>query len=265
MDPITIIKAIFLGIVEGFTEFIPISSTAHLILSAKLIDFSNFQNGVFEIIIQLGAILAVIVFYRKKFLEVFLGIISQQSSQNFILNIAIAFLPSAVFGLIFYKTIKLLFFNPVSIAIALIIGGIAILIVEKINIKPKYSNVDNLSILQSLKIGLFQILSMIPGVSRSGATIIGGLLLKLDRKTATEFSFFLSVPTILAASLFDLYKNYDSLDNNKIMLILIGFIVSFLSSLIVIKWFINFVSNHSFVIFAYYRIILGSILLIILV
>lgn len=264
MDFIAVIKAIFLGVIEGLTEFIPVSSTAHLLLSSKLIDFSYIKNDVFEIVIQLGAILAVCVFYRKKILDVLLSIAHKKSSQNFTLNILVAFLPAAVFGLIFHKMIKLMFFNPLSIAWALIVGGAIILLVEKLDIKPKYSKVEDLSILQSLKIGLFQIVSMIPGVSRSGATIIGGLLLKLDRKTATEFSFFLSIPTIFAASIFDFYKNYNSFDSSKISLILIGFVTAFFSSLIVIKWFINFVSNHSFKIFAYYRILLGLILLVIL-
>jgi len=264
MDFIAIIKAIFLGAVEGLTEFIPVSSTAHLLLSSKLIDFSYIKDGVFEIVIQLGAILAVVVLYRQKILDVLLGIFNKKSSQNFIINILVAFLPAAIFGLLLHKIIKLMFFNPTSIAIALIVGGIVMLVVEKMDIKPKYSQIDNLSIGQSLKIGLFQVVSMIPGVSRSGATIIGGLLLKLDRRTSAEFSFFLSIPTIFAASIFDFHNNYSSFDSGKISLIVVGFIAAFLSSLVVIKWFINFVSNHSFRVFAYYRIILGLVLLLIL-
>ncbi len=264
MDFIAAIKAIFLGAIEGLTEFIPVSSTAHLLLSSKLIDFSYIKDDVFEIVIQLGAILAVVVLYRQKILDVLLSFFHKKSSQNFIINILIAFLPAAIFGLLFHKIIKLMFFNPISIALALIIGGIIILVVEKLEIKPKHFQIDDLSIKQSLKIGLFQVISMIPGVSRSGATIIGGLLLKLDRKTAAEFSFFLSIPTIFAASIFDFYKNYNSFDNSKISLIIIGFVAAFLSSLVVIKWFINFVSNHNFKVFAYYRILLGSVLLLIL-
>ena len=261
MDLTAIIKAMFLGIVEGLTEFIPVSSTAHLLLSSKLIDFSYIKDDVFEVVIQLGAILAVVVFYRQKILNVLLGAFKQKSSQNFIINIIIAFLPAAIFGLIFHKIVKLMFFNPISIAIALIVGGISILLVEKSDIKPQYSKIDDLSAWQALKIGLFQVISMVPGVSRSGATIIGGLLLRLDRKTAAEFSFFLSIPTIFAASIFDFYKNYQSLDSSKFILLAIGFLVSFLSALLVIRWFINFISKHSFKIFAYYRIMLGSILI----
>jgi undecaprenyl-diphosphatase len=261
MNFIAAIKAVFLGVIEGLTEFIPVSSTAHLLLSSKLVDFSYIKDDVFEIVIQLGAILAIIILYRKKIFDVIVNLFFEKSSQNFVLNILIAFLPAAVFGLLFHKLIKLMFFNPISIALALLIGGILILVVEKLAIKPKCCDVNNLSFKQSIGIGLFQIISMIPGVSRSGATIIGGLLLKLDRKTATEFSFFLSIPTIFAASIFDFYKNYSSFDNDKIYIIIIGFISAFLSSLVVIKWFINFVSNHSFKVFAYYRIILGLFLL----
>lgn len=264
MNFIAAIKAVFLGVVEGLTEFIPVSSTAHLLLLSKLVDFSYIKDDVFEIVIQLGAILAIIILYRQKIFDVLFNVFSKKSSQNFVLNILVAFLPAAFFGLVFHKLIKLIFFNPISIAIALLIGGILILVVEKLEIKPEYCDVNNLSFKQSFGIGLFQIISMIPGVSRSGATIIGGLLLKLDRKTATEFSFFLSIPTIFAASIFDFYKNYNSFDNDKIYIIIIGFIAAFLSSLVVIRWFINFVSNHSFKVFAYYRIVLGLFLLLIL-
>jgi undecaprenyl-diphosphatase len=261
MDFTAILKSIFLGIVEGLTEFIPVSSTAHLLLSSQFIDFSYIENGVFEIFIQLGAILAICVFYHKKIWQVMSGFFNNKSSQNFSFNIIIAFLPAAIFGLLFYKILKILFFNPISIALALIIGGIIIIAVERLNIKPKFEEIEELSKWQSLKIGLFQVVAMIPGVSRSGATIIGGLLLKLDRKTATEFSFFLAIPTIFAASIFELYKNYHLLDGSKIGLLTIGFIASFFSALIVIKWFINFVSHNSFKIFAYYRIALGIIII----
>ncbi len=264
MDLVAIYKAILLGIIEGLTEFVPVSSTAHLLLSAKFIDFSYIQNGVFEIVIQLGAILAVCVFYHKKIFKVASGIFTKKSSQNFTLNLIISFLPAAIFGLLFHKAIKLAFFNPFSIAIALIAGGIVILLVEKLNIKPKFLEVDSITKWQALKIGMFQIIAMMPGISRSGATIIGGLFLKLDRKTATEFSFFLSIPTIFAASVFDFYKNYESFNSDGFSLLAIGFVASFISALIVIKWFINFVSTHNFTIFAYYRILLGAIILMVI-
>ncbi len=260
-----IIKAILLGIIEGLTEFIPVSSTAHLLLSSQLIDFSLIKDGVFEVVIQMGATLAVCFFYRQKLLNIFLSFNHQKPlkdiCRNPAFNVFVAFLPAVIFGLLFHKIIKSLFFNSTSIAIALIIGGLIILLVEKLNIKPKYTELEQISIKQSLKIGLFQVLAMIPGVSRSGATIIGGLFLKLDRKTAIEFSFFLSIPTIFAASVFDFYQHYQSFDFNKILIILIGFVAAFFSSLLVIKWFINFISKNNFTVFAYYRIGLGLILL----
>lgn len=261
---ILVLKAIFLGIVEGLTEFIPVSSTAHLILASKFIDFSSVKNGVFEVVIQLGAIFAVCVLYRKKLFDSVVNFYRQKSARNFIFNILIAFLPSVIFGLLFYKTIKLLFFSPLVIAWALLIGGLAIIMIERYNIKPKYENIDKITKLHSLFIGLFQTLAMIPGVSRSGATIMGGLLLKLDRKTATEFSFFLSIPTIFSASIFDLYKNYQSLQIGDLELIIIGFISAFLSSIVLIKWFINFISKHDFVVFAYYRVVVGLLLILML-
>lgn len=265
MSFVAIIKAIILGFVEGLTEFIPVSSTAHLLLSSQLIDFSYFANGVFEVVIQLGAIMAVVVLYWQKLKSVLLGIFKEKSAQNFTLNVIIAFLPAAIFGLIFHKIIKFMFFNPTSIAVALIIGGLIIIWVEKSNIKPKYQKIDDLNKMTALKIGLAQILAMIPGVSRSGATIIGGLALKLDRKTATEFSFFLSIPTICAAAIFDFYNNYQSFDSSQIGLIAIGFLASFFSAILVIKWFINFVSRNNFIAFAYYRILLGIILIFIVI
>jgi undecaprenyl-diphosphatase len=261
---ILIIKAILLGIVEGITEFIPVSSTAHLLLASKLIDFSSIKNGVFEVVIQVGAICAVCVLYRKKLFDAVVNFYHQKSSRDFIFNIIIAFIPAVIFGLLLYSIIKLVFFSPAVIAWALIIGGIAIIIIEKSNLKPKCYKIDQISKLQALYIGLFQVLAMVPGVSRSGATIMGGLILKLDRKTATEFSFFLSIPTIFAASIYDFYKNYESLEFNDLGLIFIGFLSAFISSIILIKWFINFISKHNFMAFAYYRIIAGLVLIFVL-
>lgn len=261
MDLITIYKAVLLGIIEGLTEFLPVSSTAHLLLSSSYLDFSYIQNDVFEIFIQLGAIFAVCAFYHKKLFNVVFQILSNKSSQHLAISIIISFIPAAIIGFLFYGFIKVIFFNSFSIALALIIGGILILLIERMDIKPQTSSVEEVSYLQSFKIGLFQVIAMIPGISRSGATIMGGVLLKLDRKTATEFSFFLAIPTIFAASLFDLYQNYQLIDKSASILLAIGFITSFISSLIVIKWFIGFVSTHSFRIFAYYRIILGTIIL----
>lgn len=255
-----ILKSILLGIIEGLTEFIPVSSTAHLLISSYLIDFNTIQNGLFEIVIQLGAILAICVNYKEKIFNIVVNI-KDTKSQKFSINIILAFLPAAILGLLFHKFIKEVFFTNYSIAIALIIGGIAMLVFDKKNQDSQSTNIDEVSPKQALLIGLFQAIAMIPGTSRSGATIIGGLITGLNRKTATEFSFFLAIPTIAAATFYDLFKNLDSLNYDNIQLILIGLVSSFLSALVVIKWFINFVSKNSFFAFAIYRIIIGIIIL----
>ena len=261
MSFLVIFKAIFIGIIEGLTEFLPISSTAHLLITSEIINFKTVKNNVFEIFIQLGAIMAVCIFYRQKLLATTIGFFQEKSSRLFIFNILAAFLPSVIFGVLFYEIIKNIFFSLEYIAFALIIGGIIIIIVEKSKIKEKCSNVEDLSLARSLSIGLFQVLAMIPGVSRSGATIIGSMILGVNRKAATEFSFFLAIPTMFAAVIYDLYKNWQVLDIDNIQIILIGFFSAFISALLVIKWLLNFISNHNFMIFAYYRIILGCILI----
>ncbi len=255
------LKAVIIGIIEGLTEFIPVSSTAHLIIASKLSDFSYVNNGVFEIVIQLGAILAICVFYYKKLYTTTITFFTDKSSRRFFYNISLAFFPSVFFGVFFYNIIKTVFFSLEYISFALILGGIAIIFIEKANIKPKFDKIENLPKSKSLFIGLFQIIAMIPGVSRSGATIMGSLLLKLDRKTATEFSFFLAIPTIFGATIYDIYKNLNVLNTNSIEIISVGFVASFVSSLLVIKWLINFISHNSFIMFAYYRIIIGLIIL----
>jgi undecaprenyl-diphosphatase len=265
MEAIVILKSIILGIVEGLTEFIPVSSTAHLILASKISDFSYVQNGVFEIVIQLGAIMAVCVFYYKKLFSVATNFFIDKSSRRFVYNISLAFLPSVFIGALLYETIKTVFFSLEYISLALILGGIAIILVERSGIKPKFNKIEELSISKSIYIGLFQILSMIPGVSRSGATIIGSLILKVERKTATEFSFFLAIPTIFGAVTYDLYQNWSILNMQNIQVILIGFVSAFISSLFVIKWLINFVSNNNFIIFAYYRIFVGLVIFLVII
>lgn len=259
-------KAIILGVVEGLTEFLPVSSTAHLLLTSQIIDFTSIQNNLFEIVIQFGAILAICVIYRKKIFEVIFSL-NKKSSQKFSLNLFLAFLPSAVLGLIFHDFIKKVLFSNLVIALALIIGGIVMIIIDRNNSEsqlPKEkseSEIDNISLKQALLIGFFQSIAMIPGTSRSGATIIGGLLVGLKRKTATEFSFFLAIPTIFSATIYDLYQNSSDLNFENIQLILVGTIASFLSALLVIKWFIAFISKNSFVSFGIYRIIIGAIIL----
>lgn len=255
-----IFKAAFLGIVEGLTEFVPVSSTAHLLLSSYLIDFTRIKNNLFEIVIQLGAILAICVIYRKKFFDLLFHF-KKKSQQKFILNIILAFIPAAIIGATFHDLLKELFFNNFTIAIALIIGGIVMIIVDCRQEKSKVAEVENIKPLTAFYIGLFQCVAMIPGASRSGATIIGGLLLGLNRKIATEFSFFLAVPVIAAASIYDLYKSAAELSLENIEIISVGLLTSFISALLVVKWFLNFVSKNNFVPFGIYRIIVGIFVL----
>lgn len=253
-------KAIFLGIIEGLTEFIPVSSTAHLLISSYLIDFQTIKNSLFEIVIQFGAILAICVIYRQKIFSLIFNL-KQKSEQKFALNLALAFLPAAVLGALLHGFIKQFLFSNLVIALALIIGGVVMILVER---KPRAARVlelENISPLTSFKIGLCQSLAMIPGISRSGATIIGGLLLGLNRKTATEFSFFLAIPTIAAASFYDLLKNSGELTGANIELIVAGLLSAFFSAILVIKWFINFVSKHNFISFGIYRILVGILIL----
>ncbi len=265
-DFIDILKAVFLGLIEGLTEFIPVSSTAHLLIASKIINFQSISNNIFEVVIQLGAILAICVLYRKKIFDLIFKI-KERSQQKFILNVTLAFLPAAVIGVAIHDLIKTYLFSSSVIAIALIVGGILMIIIDR---NPKEQNskitdLDEITPKTAFFIGLFQCIAMIPGTSRSGATIIGGLLLGLGRKTATEFSFFLAIPTIAGASVYDFFKNSSELTSSNLYLILIGLVVSFLSALFVIKWFINFVSKHSFVSFGIYRIIIGILVLLFIV
>lgn len=262
MTLLLFIHAFILGVVEGLTEFLPVSSTGHLILSAHLLNTDIPSIKVFEIFIQLGAILAIVYEYKFLFIKK-LCTIKTKSSKLFFLNLFIAFLPAAIFGLIFHNQIKLFLFNPFVVSIALILGGFLILIIEN-NVRTSTINsIDNLTIKKALGIGLFQCLALIPGTSRSGATIMGGILLKLDRKTATEFSFFLAVPIMFAASFYDLIKNFNSLNADDLLFFSVGFVTSFFTALLIIRFFIKFIANNDFKIFAYYRIIIGVVFLII--
>jgi len=249
-----IIHSIIFGIVEGLTEFLPVSSTGHLILTAKLmgLDQTSFQKS-FEIIIQLGSILAVIFAFKDKIFK----------SIELWKRLIVAFLPTAILGFTLYKIIKSLF-SPYTVAYMLIIGGILFLIVEYFYKEKEHhiDKVDKVSFKQAFLIGLFQSLAMIPGTSRSGATIIGGLLIGLKRKTAAEFSFLLAIPTMLAATSYDILKNYQEFDTSNISALIVGFITAFIVALIIIKWFLNFIKKHSFISFGIYRIILGIIFLV---
>jgi len=249
-----IIHSIIFGIVEGLTEFLPVSSTGHLILTAKLMGLNqtSFQKS-FEIIIQLGSILAVIFAFKDKIFK----------SIELWKRLIVAFLPTAILGFTLYKIIKSLF-SPYTVAYMLIIGGILFLIVEYFYKEKEHhiDKVDKVSFKQAFLIGLFQSLAMIPGTSRSGATIIGGLLIGLKRKTAAEFSFLLAIPTMLAATSYDILKNYQEFDTSNISALIVGFITAFIVALIIIKWFLNFIKKHSFISFGIYRIILGIIFLV---
>jgi undecaprenyl-diphosphatase len=264
-------QAVILGIVEGLTEFLPISSTGHLILSAYVMGLEQATIDLFSIFIQIGAILAVCVYYWQKISVLSIGVIKRQKNALFVLkNLVIATLPAIIIGLLFGKKIKLYFFNPTSISVALILGGLIILWVERRAIKhPKTTHaLDNLATLENistkmaLKIGLCQTLALIPGTSRSGATIIGALYFGLPRALATEFSFFLGIPLLTGAGLYDIYKNIHLITPDIAISLAVGFFVSFIFALICIHALLKFVAKHSFVSFAYYRIIFGSLLLI---
>lgn len=257
-----LLKAILLGIVEGLTEFLPISSTGHLIVVGSLLDFHNEKGKVFEIVIQLGAILAVCWEYRKKIFKVVLGIPHESSAQRFAINILIAFLPAMVLGVLFHGIIKTYLFSPLTVACALIVGGFIILLIESKTRIPRIQHVEEMNWSDALKIGLAQSVAMFPGVSRSGATIMGGMIFGLSRTAATEFSFFLAIPTMTAATTYDLYKNWHLFSLSDIPLFAVGFIAAFISAFFAIKGLLHYVANHKFTVFAWYRIVFGIIVLI---
>ncbi|SEL50971.1 undecaprenyl-diphosphate phosphatase [Nitrosovibrio tenuis] len=262
MDWFLFLKALILGIVEGLTEFLPISSTGHLILVSDLLDFNDEKGKVFTIVIQLGAILAVCWEYRVKIGNVVSDIGSRQDANRFVLNLFIAFLPAAILGLLFIKTIKQHLFHPVPVAMAFIIGGILILWAERRKHVVDVERVEDMDWKHALKVGLMQCLALIPGTSRSGATIIGGLFFGLSRRAATEFSFFLAIPIMFAATFYDLYKNRDILHFGDAGVFAIGFIASFVSALLAVRGLLRFISHHDFTVFAWYRIGFGVIVLI---
>lgn len=262
MDTLLLLKAIIMGLVEGATEFLPISSTGHLIIAGDLMTFlSKEKRDVFEIIIQLGSILAVVWQYRVKFLHVTTHL-QEAKSRQLVINLFIAFLPLAVLGLAFHHQIKDLLFNPKSVAIALIVGGFVILWVEKKLPKVTLHAVDDMDWKLALKVGFAQAIALIPGASRAGSTIIGGMCFGLSRTAATEFSFFLAVPVMFAASGYDLYKSRDFLSADDLSIFLAGFVTAFIAALIVIKVLIRYVASHDFTAFAWYRIIFGGIVLV---
>jgi undecaprenyl-diphosphatase len=261
MTPELFVKAVILGLVEGATEFIPVSSTGHLIVVSEWLGQVDERAKSFDIFIQLGAILAIVWLYRARLLQTVAHARHDPRSQRFILNLGIAFLPAAIVGLLIHDWIKERLFNTPVVAAALIVGGIAILIIERWGPRTRFAEVTDVPQTTALGIGLAQVLSLIPGTSRSGATIMGGYAMGLSRKAATEFSFFLAIPIMFAATLFDLAKTAGSLTAADVPFFATGFVVSFVSALIVVKAFLTYVSRHSFAVFAWYRILFGAALL----
>ena len=260
MDPELLAGAVLLGLVEGLTEFLPVSSTGHLILVVDLIGFRGPPGQVFEVVIQLGAIGAVCWEYFGRFARAAAGFRHDPEQFCFVRNILLAFLPTVVIGALAYSYIKAYLFDPWVVVAALVLGGVAILIIERNLPAPRHYAVEKMPPQTAFAVGLCQVVSMIPGVSRAGATIMGGLMLGMDRRTATEFSFFLAVPTMLAASVLDLYKNWAHMDSGNLLVIAIGFAAAFLSALVVVRWLIGFVSRHGFAPFAWYRIAVGVVM-----
>lgn len=258
--------ATILGIVEGATEFLPISSTGHLIVAASLLGAHDERGKVFEIAIQIGAIFAVVWAYRERFTGALTGLGRVPNANRFVMNLLVAFLPVAVLGLLFNKAIKAVLFNPYGVAAASIVGAIIILFVERDGVRDqreinaRVTSVDAMRPLDAFKLGLAQCFGLFPGMSRSGSTLIGGMLFGLSRKAATEFSFFLGVPTLAAASLYSLYKDRALLSAADLPAFAVGTVVSFIVALLVIRWLIGFVASHSLRVFAWYRIAFGALI-----
>ncbi|MEJ0072373.1 MAG: undecaprenyl-diphosphate phosphatase [Pseudomonadota bacterium] len=257
----TLFDTILLGLVEGLTEFLPVSSTGHLILADDLLGFKGPPGQVFEIVIQLGAILAICVLYFRKLLGVLLGAPTDPAARRFILNLLWAFLPAAVVGVLAHGFIKSVLFSPWVVSVSLIVGGLAILVIERMRPAPIYHDVDDLPASVAFKIGCAQVLAMIPGVSRAGATIMGAMLVKVDRRAATEFSFFLAIPTMFAATVYDLYKNRAALSADDLLVIAIGFGGRVPVGAGGGAGADRFVSRHGFAPFAWYRLLVGALML----
>ncbi len=274
MDIIYQLKAFILGIVEGLTEFLPISSTGHLIIAGDLLNFTGPEVNTFNIAIQAGAIFAVCWFYRQRLWQVATGLFTQKKEQRLVINLIVAFLPAAILGVIFADLIEELLFNAISVAVALVLGGFIIFWVENAHAKRSYSprvpNMDDMTVKDAFLVGCMQCIAMIPGTSRSGATIIGGLVLGLSRKAATEFSFFLAIPTIFGATVYSLAKTFLRVSEQQTFVwttdmtigFMVGFVVSFVSALVVVKWLLRYVSSNDFKSFGWYRIIFGIIILV---
>lgn len=264
MDLLLLLKAAVMGVVEGLTEFLPISSTGHLILAGALLDFADAKAKVFEIAIQSGAILAVVIVYWRRLAATVMHLPDSVGARRFVLNVLVGFLPAALVGLLAYKAIKLHLFNAPVVAASFIVGGFIILWAEKRqqDRPPRVEQVDTMSVLDALKVGLVQCLGMIPGTSRSGATIIGGMLLGLSRRAATDFSFFLAIPTLVGAGAYSLWKERALLSMADVPMFATGFFVSFLSAWVCVQWLLRYIATHRFTPFAWYRIAFGVLVLV---
>ncbi|MFO1338515.1 MAG: undecaprenyl-diphosphate phosphatase [Burkholderiaceae bacterium] len=263
MDLTLLLKAAVMGVVEGLTEFLPISSTGHLILAGALLDFADAKAKVFEIAIQSGAILAVVIVYWARLAGAVVHLRDSESARRFVLNVAIGFLPAAVIGLLAYKTIKAHLFNAPVVATSFIVGGLVILWAERRQQQhaPRIAHADTMGPLDALKVGLVQCLGMIPGTSRSGATIIGGMLLGLSRRAATDFSFFLAIPTLIGAGAYSLWKERALLSMADAPMFATGFVVSFVAAWVCVQWLLRYIATHRFTAFAWYRIAFGVVVL----
>ncbi len=265
MDIALAIKVIIMGIVEGLTEFLPISSTGHLILAGSLLNFTGEKVKVFEIVIQAGAMLAVCWEYRVRIASVILNFHRDILARRFVVNVLVAFLPAVVLGLAFGKAIKAHLFKPVPVALAFIIGAVVIWVVERRNRKQLVSrvdSVDDMSVVDAIKVGLAQCFALIPGTSRSGATIIGAMAFGLSRRAATEFSFFLAIPTLFGATVYSLYKERALLSAADLPMFGLGGLAAFVSAFLCVRWLLRFISTHDFTIFVWYRIVFGVLVLV---
>lgn len=267
LDPLLLIKAALMGVVEGLTEFLPISSTGHLILAGSLLGFTGEAAKVFDIAIQTGAMLAVIWEFRARLWGTVAGIGHDPVAQRFVRNLLVAFMPAAALGLLFGKLVKQHLFHPVPVALAFIVGGFAILAVERWHRQrfagraARIDNIDQMSALDALKVGLMQCLALIPGTSRSGATIIGAMCFGFSRRAATEFSFYLGIPTLMAAGAYSVWKERGALQLADAPMFAVGLVTAFISALLCIRWLIRYVSSHDFTVFAWYRIVFGGVVL----
>ncbi|MGE8329902.1 MAG: undecaprenyl-diphosphate phosphatase [Paraburkholderia nemoris] len=268
MDWLLACKALILGVVEGLTEFLPVSSTGHLIVAGSLLNFTDDHAKTFDVVIQLGAILAVCWEFRRRIGSVVVGLPSRPDARRFTLNVIIATIPAVVLGLLFEKAIKAALFSPVPVAFALVAGGVVILWAEarqraRGDVAARVQNVDDLSPLDALKVGLAQCFALIPGMSRSGSTIIGGMLFGLDRRVATEFSFFLAIPIIFGATAYELYKDWHLLSVDALGSFALGFVAAFISAFACVRWLLRYISAHDFTVFAWYRIGFGLLILLV--